>query len=99
VATRGTKEAVPQLALLRAKWPLAFALEEKDVRPLATGAAREIAAVMDWSLPYTLLGARVFKPLGPRCEGYFSFGNGCQAIEIARARFGRVFQMRLEIAR
>jgi hypothetical protein len=33
----------------------------------------------------------------PPCEGCPSFGNGCQAIEIARACFGRFFQMRLEI--
>jgi len=26
------------------------------------------------------------------------FGNDCQAIEIARGRFGPVFQMRIEIA-
>jgi len=30
-------------------------------------------------------------------EACFSFGNGCQAIQIARACFGRFFQMRLEI--
>jgi sRNA-binding protein len=51
---RGTKESPQQLALLKARWPLAFPLEQQDVRPLATGAAREIAAVLDWSLPYTL---------------------------------------------
>jgi hypothetical protein len=33
----------------------------------------------------------------PPCEGCFSFGNGCQAIEIAKACFGRFFQMRVEI--
>ena len=29
----------------------AFPVEQEGVRPLATGAAREIAAVMDWPLP------------------------------------------------
>ena len=33
----------------------------------------------------------------PPCEGGFSFGNGCQAIEIARTYFDRFFQMRVEI--
>jgi hypothetical protein len=33
----------------------------------------------------------------PACEGCFSFGNGCQAIEIPRACFGHFFQMRIEI--
>jgi hypothetical protein len=31
------------------------------------------------------------------CEGCFSFGNGCQAIEIPRACFGHFFQKRIEI--
>jgi len=51
---RGTKEARQQLAALRKKWPLAFPAKPEDVRPLAVGAAREIAAAMGWSLPYTL---------------------------------------------
>ena len=51
---RGTKESPQQLALLRAKWPLAFPFEQRNVGPMATGTAREIAAVMDWSPPYTL---------------------------------------------
>ena len=51
---RGTKDSRQQLAVLREKWPLAFPAEHQDVRPLAIGAAREIAAEMNWSLPYTL---------------------------------------------
>jgi sRNA-binding protein len=51
---RGTKEASPQLAVLREKWPLAFPVEHQDVRPLAIATAREIAATMSWSHPYTL---------------------------------------------
>jgi hypothetical protein len=47
---RGTKEARQQLAVLREKWPIAFPADSKDVRPLAIGAAGEIAAAMDWSL-------------------------------------------------
>jgi hypothetical protein len=39
---RGTKESRKQLAVLRAKWPLAF------------GIYGEIAAVMGWSHPYAL---------------------------------------------
>jgi sRNA-binding protein len=44
---RGTKEARQQLAVLREKWPLAFPVEHQDVRPLAMGAARQVAAAMD----------------------------------------------------
>src|ERR1700674_5469 len=51
---RGTKESKKQLAVLREKWPLAFPAKEHDVRPLAIGAAHEIAAAMGWSLPYAL---------------------------------------------
>src|SRR5580693_6884088 len=51
---RGTKDARQQLALLREKWPVAFPAEPQSVRPLAIGAAGEIASAMGWSLPYTL---------------------------------------------
>jgi sRNA-binding protein len=51
---RGTKETRQQLAVLREKWPLAFPANEQDIRPLAVGAAREIATAIGWSLPYTL---------------------------------------------
>jgi len=51
---RGTKESRQQLAVLREKWPLAFPIRDQDVRPLAIGATREIAAAMGWSLPYAL---------------------------------------------
>jgi sRNA-binding protein len=51
---RGTEEARQQLAVLREKWPLAFPVQHQDVRPLAMGAARQVAAAMGWSLPYTL---------------------------------------------
>jgi sRNA-binding protein len=51
---RGTKEACQQLAVLQEKWPLAFPVQHQDVRPLAMGVARQVAAEMGWSLPYTL---------------------------------------------
>jgi sRNA-binding protein len=51
---RGSKESRLQLAVLREKWPLAFPVQHQDVRPLAMGAARQVAAAMGWSLPYTL---------------------------------------------
>jgi hypothetical protein len=51
---RGTKEARQQLAVPREKWPRAFPVKHKDIRPLAMGVARQVAAAMGWSLPYTL---------------------------------------------
>jgi sRNA-binding protein len=70
---RGTKESPQQLALLRDKWPLAFPLEQQDVRPLATGAAREIAAAMDWSLPYTLGVLKNWKMAPVYCKAVISY--------------------------
>ena len=40
--------------MLREKWPVAFPVKDQDVRPLAIGAASEIATTMGWSLPFTL---------------------------------------------
>jgi sRNA-binding protein len=51
---RGTKEAPQQLTMLREKWSLAFPVKDEDIRPLAIGAASEIATAMGWLLPYTL---------------------------------------------
>jgi sRNA-binding protein len=51
---RGAKESPQQIAVLREKWPLAFPVKHQDVRPLAMGVARQVAAAMGWSLPYTL---------------------------------------------
>jgi hypothetical protein len=43
--------------------------------------------------------ARAIRSFQAVLKACFSFGNGCQAIEIARAFFARFFQMRLEIVR
>jgi sRNA-binding protein len=51
---RGSKEFPQQLPVFRERWPLAFPANHKDVRPLAMGVARQVAAAMGWSLPYTL---------------------------------------------
>jgi sRNA-binding protein len=65
---RGSKEARQQLPVLRQKWPLAFPAEPKDVRPLAIGAAGEIASSMRWSLPYTLGVLASWKMAPPYCD-------------------------------
>src|SRR6516165_12218227 len=65
---RGSKEARQQLAALRQKWPLAFPAEPKDIRPLAIGAADEIASSMKWSLPYTLGVLASWKMAPPYCH-------------------------------
>jgi sRNA-binding protein len=55
------------------KWPLAFPLEQQNVRPLATGAAREIAAVMDWPLPYTLGVLKSWKMAPTYCKAILCY--------------------------
>jgi len=62
---RGTAESRQQFAMLREKWPLAFPAKPEDVRPLAIGAAGEIASAMGWSPPYTLgvLGSWKMSPV------------------------------------
>ena len=65
---RGIKESRRQLAVLRDKWPLAFPLNDQDVRPLAIGSTRDIAAAMSWSLPYTLGVLSTWKMVPVYCE-------------------------------
>ena len=69
---RGSKEARQQLAVLREKWPLAFPLKHQDVRPLALGVAGQIAAVMGWSLPYTLGVLGRWKMAAVYCQAVLS---------------------------
>jgi sRNA-binding protein len=65
---RGTKESARQFALLREKWPLAFPVKHKDIRPLAVGVAHEIAATMGWSHPYTLGVLHLWKMAPVYCQ-------------------------------
>jgi sRNA-binding protein len=69
---RGTKESQQQFAVLREKWPRAFPAKRQDTRPLAIGAAREIAAAMGWSLPYTLGVLGHWKMAPAYCEAILS---------------------------
>ena len=72
---RGSKESRQQFAVLREKWPLAFPLKHQDVRPLARGAAGEIAAVMGWSLPYTLGVLGRWKMAAVYCQAVLCYGQ------------------------
>jgi sRNA-binding protein len=70
---RGSKEFPQQLAVLRERWPIAFPTEHEDVRPLAMGVAREVAAAMGWSLPYTLGVLTRWKMSGVYCQAVLSY--------------------------
>jgi sRNA-binding protein len=70
---RGTKESHQQLAVLREKWPLAFPVQHQDVRPLAMGVARQLAAEMGWSLPYTLGVLGRWKMAAVYCQAVLSY--------------------------
>jgi hypothetical protein len=68
----GSKEFPQQLAVLRERWPLAFPTEHEDVRPLAMGVARQVAAAMGWSLPYTLGVLTRWKMAAVYCQAVLS---------------------------
>jgi sRNA-binding protein len=51
---QGFRESREKIPLLRAKWPLAFPVKNHEVRPLAIGVAKEVAAAMDWPLWYAI---------------------------------------------
>jgi sRNA-binding protein len=70
---RGTKDSRQQLAVLRERWPPAFPAEHQDVRPLAIGAAGQIAAAMGWSLPYTLGVLVGWKMAAAYCEAVLRY--------------------------
>jgi sRNA-binding protein len=50
---RGAKESGQVFGALRARWPLAFPIKPRDVRPLAGSVVGQIAATMGWSTAYT----------------------------------------------
>jgi sRNA-binding protein len=70
---RGSKEFPEQLVVLREKWPLAFPTKHEDVRPLAMGVARQIAAAMGWSLPSTLGVLTRWKMAAVYCQAVLSY--------------------------
>jgi sRNA-binding protein len=61
---RGLQDSSSQFPALRERWPIAFPVKPHDVRPLALGAADEIAAAMGWSASYAR-GVLVFWKMGP----------------------------------
>jgi sRNA-binding protein len=69
---RGSKEFPQQLAVLRERWPLAFPTKHEDVRPLAMGVVRQVAAAMGWSLPYTLGVPTRWKMAAVYCQAVLS---------------------------
>jgi sRNA-binding protein len=84
---RGTAEAREQLAV-REKWPLAFPVQHQDVRPLAMGVARQVAAAMGWSLPYTLGVLGRWKMAAVYCQAVLCYdqrialdGSPAEAVE------------------
>jgi sRNA-binding protein len=70
---RGSKEFPHQLAVLRERWPVAFPTRHEDVRPLAMGVARQVAAAMAWSLPYTLGALNRWKMAPVYCQAVLSY--------------------------
>ena len=69
---RGAKEAHQQLAVLRERWPLAFPVQRRDVRPLALGTVGQIAEAMGWSVPYTIGVLTYWKMAPVYCQAVLS---------------------------
>jgi sRNA-binding protein len=65
---RGAKEASQQLGVLRERWPLAFPVQSRDVRPLALGTVGQIAEAMGWSVPYTIGVLTYWKMASVYCQ-------------------------------
>ena len=98
---RGTREWRQHFATLRENWPLAFPVRPEDIRPLAVGAAGEIAAAMAWSLPYTLGVLAPWKMAPAYCEAVLRHDRrialdgspaeevGTKARELAAAQLAR----------
>ena len=69
---RGRQEAAQQLAVLREKWPIAFPVKSHEIRPLAVGAVGEIAAGMNWTIPYALGVLAPWKLAAVYCKAILS---------------------------
>jgi sRNA-binding protein len=99
---QGTRQSRQHFAALRQQWPLAFPIKPEDVRPLAVGAAGEIAAAMGWSLPYTLGVLGPWKMAPAYCEAVLCYDRrialdgtpaeevGAKARELAARQLARV---------
>jgi sRNA-binding protein len=70
---RGSQEHSHQLHALREKWPLAFPVRDQDVRPLSLNVARQIAATMGWSAPYTHGVLKPWKQTASYCRAVLCY--------------------------
>ena len=66
---RGFKEARAQFEVLRARWPQAFPLEAREVRPLETAAIDE----MGWSRAYARAVVAAWKNRNAYCHAVLAY--------------------------
>jgi transposase len=57
------KEAGAKIIILQQKWPHAFPVAPRDVRPLASGKVQAIAQECEWTVPYAR-GCHSASPIG-----------------------------------
>jgi sRNA-binding protein len=100
---RGAEESRQQIEVLREKWPLAFPIKPHGVRPLAVGAAGDIAAAMNWSLPYTLGVLARWKMAPAYCRSILSYdqrialdGTPAEAVDAEAKELAKKQLARLE---
>src|SRR5215213_2695311 len=60
-ARRAYRESRTAIMLLQQRWPAAFPQTPQQVRPLIAGLTPLIAAILDWSRPYTRAVLRTWK--------------------------------------
>jgi sRNA-binding protein len=65
---RGMSEAHQHFDALCARWPCAFPASDRDVRPLASGAAAIVAAEMGWQEAYARGVLRIWKARSAYCR-------------------------------
>jgi sRNA-binding protein len=73
---RGSKKFPQHFVVLRERWPVAFPTNREDVRTLAMVAARQVAATMGWSLPYTLGVLTRWKMAAVYCQAVLAHDQG-----------------------
>jgi len=70
---RGFKEARAQLEVLRARWPQAFPLEAREVRPLEMAALDVIVNEMGWSRAYARAVLAAWKKRNAYCRAVLTY--------------------------
>jgi sRNA-binding protein len=70
---RGMTESRAAIADLQRRWPAAFPLADRDVRPLAGVIVAAIAAELGWSVPYCKGVLHIWKQRKTYCDAVLTY--------------------------